>query len=340
MRIIRLNSVSNFLKLEPETLDDLYLLAMIISEGDIVEAQSSRRFRGNETDVGEQKEVTIRIRVERAEIDKNAARLRVSGKIIYGKPEEFVTMNSYHTLNIAARDIIDVHKDEWKEYILKRIKRAVSESKKPRMGIIVMDDEKALIAYVRGYGIDIVSEHYSRLSKRMKEKDYAAKREGYFKEIIGAMENMKVDIIVVAGPGFTKDDLKKYMEDAGKTVEKRLVYVPASDADKSGIREVMVSNAVANVLENDQIRREFELLNVFLAGLRAGTALHGIKAIYENLHKRRLSAILVGDDMINRSDVKELLDEADREGIRIEIFNSDDDAGAQLRNFSGVAAIQ
>ena len=98
MRIIRFNNVSNFLKLEPESIDDLYLLAMIISETDVVEGKSTRRFRPNEGDEGEQKDVTIRVRVERAEIDKNASRLRLSGKITYGHPEEFVVLGSYHTL--------------------------------------------------------------------------------------------------------------------------------------------------------------------------------------------------------------------------------------------------
>ena len=339
MRIIRLNGVTNFLKLEPDNIDDLYLLAMIISRNDVVEAHSTRRFRAHEGDKGEQKDVTIRVNVEKSDIDKNAGMLRVSGKIVYGHPEEYITMGSYHTLNIAARDIIDVHKPEWKDYILKRLKQAVADSKKPRLGVIVLDDEKALVSYIKGYGIEPVSELYSRLSKRMKMKDFEARKEEYFKEVVAAVVNMSVDMVVIAGPGFTKDDIKKYIEDKGIEIKKRLVYAPASDAERSGIREVMQSAAVTKVLENEHVKREFEYVNKLLLEMRAGVASYGTDRLLDSLDRKSISAVLVNDDIINDEKVKQVLDKADKLGIKIEIFNSDDDAGIQLRNFSGIAAV-
>jgi protein pelota len=339
MRVVRFNSVSNFLKLEPESMDDLYLIAMIISTGDVVEAHSKRRFRPSEGDVGEQKDVTLRISVEKTEMDKNAVRLRLSGRIVYGHPEEFVTLGSYHTLNIAAGEIIDIQKQEWKSYILKRIRQAVIDSKKPRLGVIVLDDEKALVSYIKGYGIEPVSELYSRLSKRMKEKDFEKRRVEYFADVIAAAERMAVDMVVIAGPGFTKDDVKKYMEDKGIKVKKRIIYAPASDAERSGIREVMQSPTVTRVLENEHVKREFEYMNKLLLEIRAGVGVYGVERIEESLDKKGAEAVLVNDDVINEDDVKRVLDRADKLGIRIEIFNSDDDAGIQLKNFSGIAII-
>lgn len=339
MRVIRFNSISNSLKLVPESFDDLYLLAMIITTNDSVEGKSTRRFRPSEGDKGEQKDVMIRLNVERTEIDKNSGRLRVSGKITYGKPEEFVAIGSYHTLNIGASDIVDIQKKEWKEYILKRIKQAVAESKKPRLGVIVLDDEKAVVSYIKGYGIDIVSELYSRLSKRMKEKDFEKQREQYFKDVIAAIQNMSVDIVVVAGPGFTKDDIKKYIEVKGIEMPKKLVYTAASDAERSGIREAMQSEAVSKVLENEHVRREFGYLNDFLAGLRSGSSFHGVAKVKEGIDSGRIKTVMVNDSLLNDEKIKELLDYADRNRVKIEIFNSDDDAGIQLKNFSGIAAV-
>ena len=340
MRIIRLNGVTNFLKLEPSNIDDLYLLAMIISKNDVVEGHSTRRFRAHEGDKkGEQKDVTIRVNVERSEIDKNAGMLRVSGKIVYGQPEEYVTMGSYHTLNIAPAEIIDIQKPEWKGYILKRLKQAVIDSKKPRLGVIVLDDEKALVSYIKGYGIEIVSELYSRLSKRMKMKDFEARREEYFKEIIAAASNLSVDIVVLAGPGFTKDDIKKYIEDKDIEIKKKLIYAPASDAERSGIREVMQSATVMKFLENEHVKKEFEYINRLLLEVRAGIAVYGPEKLSNDLSKRNISAVLVNDDIINESRIKDILDKADKLGIKIEIFNAEDDAGIQLKNFLGIAAI-
>ena len=339
MRLIRFNPVSNAVKVEPDSFDDLYLLAMILSSGDMAEGHSYRRFKASEKDVGEQKEITVKILISKVEIDKAAGRLRLMGTIKEGRPAEFVTLGSHHTINVAPGDTIDMFKGEWKEYMLKRLKQAQKESRKPRLGVIVLDDEKALVSYIKGYGIDIVTELYSHLSKRMKEKDYGRQRIQYFNDIIKSVENMSVDMVILAGPGFTKDDLKKYLSDNNIEVKKRLFYVPASDAERSGIREVMRSSAVGDLLENEHVKREFEYLNKFLAELRIGSATYGVENVAKSVGESRPEAVIVNDSVINDPDVREALDLADRRGVKIEIFNSDDDAGMQLKGFKDIAAV-
>ena len=339
MRSVRLNEVSGVLKAEPESFDDLYLLAIVITKGDSVGAKSTRRFRASEGDKGEQKDVFIKLTVEKTEIDKAAGRLRVSGKITSGNPEEFVAIGSYHTLNIGPGDALDIQKGEWKDYILSRIRQAVAESKKPRLGVIVLDDEKALVAYIKGYGIELISELYSRLSKKMKEKDFEKQRLQYFNDVIAAIKNMSVDMVVVAGPGFTREDIKKYMETMDIDTGKRLIYTPASDAERSGIREALQSDAVAKVLENEHVKKEFAYLNEFLASLRAGGKFYGIDGVREGIDNRRIGIVLVNDSALNDEKTKELLDYADKHKIKIEIFNADDDAGIQLKNFKDIAGV-
>ncbi|MGI0141654.1 MAG: hypothetical protein ACREBF_03330, partial [Candidatus Micrarchaeales archaeon] len=272
MHLLKTFEATSTIRLRPDSFDDLYLIERIVAPGDNVESKSTRRFRASESDVGVQKEVIVKISVEKVELDKGASMLRFTGKILWGRPEEFIKLQSYHTINIAVADTIDIQKMEWKDYILKRIKQAVHDSKKPRLGVVAVDDEKATTAYIRGYGIEIITELYSKLSKRMKEKDYGAQREKYFNEIIDAIKNMKVDIVAVAGPGFTKEDIKKYINDKGIKIEKRLLYIPASDAERGGIREAMQSDAITSLLAQEQVKREFELLNKFLAGLKLGSS--------------------------------------------------------------------
>ncbi len=337
MKILGFNQVSNTMRLEPESFDDLYLLAVVISPGDGVEGRSTRRFRSTETDTGEQKDVRVKLDVEKAEIDRSAFRLRITGKIIDGKPLEFVSMGSHHTINVEPRDSISVHKDEWKSYIIGRIKEAVAEAKKPRLGIVAIDEEKASFAYIKGYGIDIVSEHYSRLSKKMNEKEYKKQKELFFDSVISTVGNMPVDAVMIGGPGFTKDDLKKYMDNGRSRIEKRIVYVPASDAERSGIREIMQSESAAKLLQNERVKKEFWYLNMFLSGLVAGKSVYGAEEIESRIGDIRF--VMVNDNVLNNPKVKKALDAADANRVKIEIFNSGDDAGMQLVRFSGIAAI-
>lgn len=339
MRVIRFSDSTNELKLVPDSFDDLYMLARVIGSGDRVTASTYRRFRPSEGDVGEQKEVVIEVEVEKVEIDKNAQKLRVSGKIRSGRPAEFIRLGSYHTINIGTGDSLVIAKEEWKGYILSMIKRAVADSRKPKLGVIAMDDEKASFAYVRGYGIDVITEIHSRLSKKMKEADYDKARSLYFDDIIKKAEGMEVDIIVIAGPGFMKDDLKAYMEVKSIKIGKRLAYTSASDPERSGIREAIQSETVSKLLENEKVKREFDLLNTFLGGLSVGASFHGAEKIREALAEYRVSTILVNDSALNDPEVRDTLDIAYRQKVDIEVFNSDDDAGAQLKNFKNIAAI-
>ncbi len=339
MKVIRFSDATGQLKLVPGSFDDLYLLARIVGGGDKVTASTYRRFRPNEGDVGEQKEVVIELLVEKVEIDKNAQKLRLMGKIISGRPLEYVKLGGYHTTNVGEGDAITIWKGEWKAYVLGMIKQAVADSKKPRLGVVALDDEKATFAYVRGYGIDVVTEVYSRLSKRMKRQDFEKARDAYFDEIIKKSGSMNVDMVVIAGPGFMKDDLKKYIEEKRIDVGKKVAYTRASDAERSGIREAIQSDTVSKLLENEKVKREFELLNLFLAGLNVGASFTSIGKIGEALEQYQVGTILVNDSLLNDADAKSLLDTAYRQKVEIVIFNSDDDAGSQLKNFQGIAAI-
>ena len=339
MHLLKLFESTSTMRLRPDSFDDLYLIERIVAAGDNIESKSYRRFKPSEGDVGEQKEVLVKISVEKVELDKGASKLRFTGKILWGRPEEFIKLQSYHTINVGIGDTLDIQKQQWKDYILKRIKQAVQDSKKPRIGVVALDDEKATPAYIRGYGIEIITELYSKLSKRMKEKDYGIQREKYFLEVIDAIKNMKVDIVAIAGPGFTKDDVKKYINDKGVKIEKRLVYIQASDAERGGIREAMQSDAITQLLAQEQVKKEFELLNKFLMGLKLNGSYFGIDQVKESLESYSAAVVLVNDSVLNDKKIQEVLDIADMQKVKMEIFNSIDDAGAQLANFKNIASL-
>lgn len=339
MKVIRFSDSTGQLKLVPGSFDDLYLLARVIGAGDRVTASTYRRFRPSEGDEGEQKEVVIELDVEKVEVDKNSQKLRLTGKILSGKPVEYVKLSSYHTMNIGEGDSLTIQKEEWKGYVLSIIKKAVADSRKPRLGVVAMDDEKASFAYVRGYGIEIVAEIYSKLSKRMKEKDFEKAENTYFEEVAKKVGGMQVDIVVIAGPGFMKDNLKRYVEAKRIVIDKKIIYTSASDAERSGIREAIQSDSVSRLLENEKVKKEFDLLNLFLSGLNVGSSFTGVERINEALSGYQVGTILVNDSVLNEKRIKETLDTAYRQKVEIEVFNSEDDAGLQLKNFQNIAAV-
>ncbi|MGC8628923.1 MAG: mRNA surveillance protein pelota [Candidatus Micrarchaeia archaeon] len=340
MRILGFNESTNTLRLLPESFDDLYLLARIINENDEVEAESFRRYRPMEGDEGEQKEVVVKIKVEKIEIDKNSERLRLTGTIVSGKPEQYISLGSHHTLNVAQGERIEITKPEWPGYIRDMLRDAVEESKKPRLGIVAIDEDKATIAYVRGYGIEISSEIYSKLSKKMKQQEYEKQRNNFFDEIIKKIRQMPVELVVIAGPGFTKDDLRQYLLVNKIDIGKKLTYAFASDTERSGIREALQSDEASRLMESDKIKKEFQFLDLFLRGLSLGASFTGLENIKQALDNYEIGLLLVNDSVLNDKKIKGLLEQAYRQHVEIKIFNSDDDAGMQLKNFNDIVAVK
>jgi protein pelota len=341
MKIIKFYESVGTLKLRVDTLEDLWTVQRIIFPNDIVKSESERKFKSNETDKGELKKVMITLRVEKTELDKDAVRLRVLGKIVDGKPLEYVKINSYHTINIAPGDVFDVIKSEWHDYVIDVVRNAVSDSKRPRLGIIVLDEEKALPAYLLGYGLEFKNEIYSKLSKRMSPKDFAEQQKKYFDEIIKTVKDMVVDTVVVAGPGFTREDVKAYGESSGaiKKINKKILFENISNSERSGVYELIKSDKFARILEKERIRTEFRLIEEFLTNLSTGKSKYGLENVSIALENMEVNTLFVNDSMLGDLAVQKLLEDAEEGKVKIEVFNSTDEVGMQLHSFKDIACI-
>lgn len=339
MHIVKFYQGEGVMRLKLDTLEDLWTVQRIVLPNDLVKSKSLRKFKANETDVGELKEVVITLRVEKTELDKNALRLRIMGKIVEGKPEQYIRLNSYHTLNIAPSDTLDIIKAEWPDYLVNVVKNAVGDTKKPRLGIIVVDDEKALPAYLLGYGVEFRNEIYSNLSKRMTQKDFQEQQRKFYEAITNAIKGMDVDTVIVAGPGFTKDDVRAYMESKQEKIDKRIIYQQASNTERSGVYEIIRSPEVEGLLRSEHIRSEFAVMEEFLKGLSSGTSKYGIENVAAAIDDYAVGSLIVNDSMLGNQDVQKILAKAESMRIKIDIFNSMDEAGEQLASFKGIASI-
>ncbi len=341
MKILKFYQSENLLKVKVEIFEDLWSLQRVIFSGDAVKSKSVRRFKANESDVGELKDVMVTVVVEKTELDKTAQRLRIMGKIVDGSPLEYIRLGSYHTINVAAGDVIDIIKLKWPDYLLSVVRNAVSESRRPLLGIIAVDDEKALPAYLLAYGIEFRNEIYSNLSKKMSQKDFQEQLNKYFDAIVNEINGMTVDTVIVAGPGFTKDDVQKYMQSKGieKTMNKRLIFESTSNAERSGVYELIKSDKTSGLLEKERIRAEFILMEKFLHNLSIGLHVYGIENVSDAINNYAISMLLVNDGVLGDPQIQKALAEAEQKGIRIEVFNSSDEAGQQLHAFKDIAGI-
>lgn len=339
MRILKFYN-ENTIRVQLDTIEDLWTIQRIIFSDDVVKSKSERRFKPNEGDESERKDVVVTIRVEKTEFDRSASRLRIFGIILDGSPLKYVQLKTHHTLNIPPHHDITITKEEWPEYLINVIKDAVSDTKKPRLGIILIDEEKTLSASLLGYGIKFRNEIYSHCSKRLTQKDFKLQQDEYYRSIAKEISEIGASVIIIGGPGFTKDSVKEYMEkNSSILIDKEIIFENVSNTERSGVYELIRGAKVEHLLKRERIRKEFILMEEFLQGLSIESSGHGISAVKEAVDNQEASIILVNDDRIGDKNIQHILNNAEKMKIRIEVFNSLDEVGQQLHSFNDIVYI-
>lgn len=336
MRILRMDRKTGEAAVVPETLDDLWHLERIAQPGDFAEGKTFRSVKLGDKE--ERKPVFIRIEIEKVEFAKYANRLRLTGKIVQGSPEEFVQRGKYHTLDVGKDEKITLVKKEWKAHHIKRLKDAEKEAKRPKIRIIAMDDEKALTALVMGYGVEFGPEIYSEARKR--DEKFEEKKLGYYAEIMKEIE-MHEERYVVAGPGFEKDNFRKYLERKNPELLKRIVFENVSYAERNGVSELLKKGIVSRLIGEARIEKETELIGKIMLHINKedGLAAYGFSEVEKAAEMGAAETVLVLDELL-RTDkkVEGLAEKAEKTAVVV-VFSSEADPGQELKGLGGVAAL-
>lgn len=336
MRIVHFDRKTGEMKVLPDTLDDLWHLEKVIAPGDEVQSHSLRTYKvGNRE---EKKSVTVRVKAERVEFAKTANRLRVLGPIVWGEPEDYIQLGKYHSIDIEPGERVKIIK-RWKNHEIKRLQEAEKESKKPRIRIMVMDEEKTLTAMLRAFGVEYGPEFYSSGSK--KSENYDKIEMEYFGKIMAEIDRHP-ERFVVAGPGFAKENLKAFISKRKPELLKRITFESVSYAERSGVNELFSNGVIERIMGEERFEKEMKLAEELVVEIHkdSGRAVYGIAETKKAVEAFAVKTLLVLDEYL-RSDkeAEAVVDMADKAKASIVIFSSEGDAGAKLKGFGKIAAL-
>jgi len=337
---VSINQTTGEARLTPESDEDIWHIERVLEPGDVVKSRSLRRFKPSEGESGDKRAVTVELIAEKVEFHEGTGKLRVTGKIRGGNPEEYVQIGSYHTIEIMPGEQLTIQKS-WKKYQLDRLKQAQSESRRPKLAIVVMDDEKATIALVKGYGVRLVCEIENKASKRDSQKVFQQAVNKYYGAIMAKISKYKHRIIV-AGPGFDKDNFKKFVAGEDEELLKRLSFESCSNSEISGIYELMRHGIVSKMAGQERAVRELSLITDFVsaASKEDGLVAYGRKAVNAAVEFGAVENMLVNDELLRADkDIEVLVNKFEEStGLQAHVFNSQEYAGKQLEGFGGIAA--
>ncbi|MHC1631488.1 MAG: mRNA surveillance protein pelota [Methanotrichaceae archaeon] len=342
MRVLKKNlrNDEGEISLVPESIDDLWHLKYLISPGNLVFALTHRKVSASSDKLRpeklERKPVRLGVKVESVEFHTYSNWLRVHG-IIKSGPD----ISSYHTLNLEPGANISIIKKHWRPDELMRIKEAVAESKRPRVVIALIEEGEAAIGVLHRFGMETASEIKMGSGKGMDGKG-GDRRSEFLEECAQELDRVAAGDakIILAGPGFTKEDLKKRIDSSRADLAKRIVIYDASSVGVSGFQEVLRRGAVDKILEESRLALETSLLEDLLKEIATdGKAAYGPEEVKKATDYGAVETLMVLDELARRSNLDSMMRTVVNSRGKIVVFSSEFEPGKRLEALGGIAAL-
>ena len=326
----------NIGKITPESNEDLAILKDIITPGAFVTSKSPRSVKIRRE--GEliraktgRKEVIMKILVEKIELKDN---LRLTGKIVEA-PED--VDKGYHTIEVEPDKFLKVEK-LWKGWEIDRIKAA--ERRSEPVLICVLDENEADFYFLKErykHLFNLVSE---ASGKRFDSKKSEIKRNEYYVKILEELKKRseRVKRIIIAGPGFARDDLQKLIKQRAKELLEKIIIEFTYQAGNLGLQELLKKGLIERITKYSRITEETKAVERLLEQInKNGKAAYGSEKTKEALESGAIELLLVSDVKIR--EYEELLDKADKLRCIIMVISSEHEAGEKLLGLGGIAAL-
>jgi protein pelota len=350
MKILRKDLKHGKMSLRIEVEDDLYYLADIISENDIVVSKTKRRLEidrdTHRADRIDKETLTLGIEVDSVEFDQNVDRLRVTGKIVQG-PEN-VPKADIHTLNLKPGMRLTIQKENWPEADLIKVEDSV-KAIKAKILLVSIEEGLCSLGFLRNYGVQNIGSIRRTIAGKDELKEKAGEMSQFFQEVISALEKDSefADRIIIAGPAFTKENFYKLLKEKKPEIAKKSIVESVSMGGEKGLQEIVKRGIIQRVVKESKIQKEVVALTKFFEEIskESGLASYGFKEVENSMNLGAVETLLVSNSLLRKSKAKKdkaidvLIENIKKMRGTILIVSNEHELGKQLEGMGGVGAL-
>jgi protein pelota len=352
MKILEFDKKQEEITIKVESLNDLWSLYNVIMENDEVSTHTHRRVVLKEGSKGDRKPMRLKLRVESVGFHEFSNRLRIKGTIIEG-PDDFVSFGSYHTFNIELGQVLTIRKEKWLKNELKRLKEASKFESKFNLLIIAIETGLANIDLITNYSHSRIATIKKNIPGKRYEQSYRNKAyEDFFSAVAKIIdENMKsneIDLILLCGPGNTREHLSLYLKEKEKVdYHQKIRTFHASSGTESGINEVLKSKNLLKLKNNVKVLQEAQKIEEIFTLFAKNPDLIaiGFDEIDNASKKNAVKDLFIVDSLIRGASkdqkllIEEILTNVENSRGTIHILSSEHPTGKQIIDLGSLLAI-
>ncbi|MHA1932569.1 MAG: hypothetical protein ACW96X_08535, partial [Promethearchaeota archaeon] len=211
----------------------------------------------------------------------------------------------------------------------------------------------ATIAIITNFSHKRIATIKTHIPGKRYQQTYRNKALNEFYEGIGkvTIENLKayeVDLIILSGPGNSKNHFMEYLKKIlNSSFNIKIELCHASSGTESAIIETLKSKELAKLKENVKILQETAIIENILTqfSLDADLILIGLEEVSEASERGAIKQLLIADIMIRGASkekklkIEEVIANVENSGGEINIMSTENTAGDQLVNLGSILGI-
>lgn len=324
------------LRLVPETPDDLFHLRALIEPGDRVTAWTTRKTPAPGADrarpSAERRVVRITLEAEEAEFHASTHRLRVPGRVV--EPLAEGVSGGRHTLNIGLFDEVEVEK-AWRAHHLARVEEAL-EADRGTLLILTVEEGLAVAGELRAWGVE---ERFTVEMGYGKGPGQGSGREEFFRRVAESLARERAETILVAGPGFAKEDLLAHLRRSHPAIAAKATVATCRSTGPPGFQELLRTGSVDRLVKAHRLAAEAKAVETLLAEVakEGGRGVYGLARVEEAAARGAVDHLLIADPMVRGREA--LLESVERARGKVTILSGDGEPAKRLKGLGGAGAV-
>jgi protein pelota len=342
LKVLGRDREAGSVKVRADSLDDLWHLHELVTPGDVVVALTYRtaEVKGAEERAGkaEKRPMTLAVKVENVEFHAFSNRLRLLGPIVEG-PQD---VGSYHTIVVEPHTELTIRKvGGWRRHHEERLEEAIAATAKPLVTFLAIEDNEAVIAVLRQYGVQRMAEVFGHVSG----KQYGSAKgdeEAFFEEVLMALRDYRPEgaPLLVLGPGFTKERFLSFARSKDAATVKGAAIEGTGQAGMTAIHEALKRGALERVAKDSRVARETAAVErLFEAMATDKPCTYGVEETRRATEVGAVDTLLVVDHKVRDGSADALLDLARSIGAQIHVVSTHHEAGKRFDALGGVGAV-
>lgn len=353
---------SGFVNLIVDSEEDLWALYNIIGVGDAIKTKMNRKIQHETGSKKSSKKICIILTLIIEEIDysQQDSIIRIKGKNL--KENEYVAIGQYQTVDISIDSFFTLYKKFWDEMHLQTLNNSLDVTKTSEIAAIIMEEGVAHLYYISNNQTVLKGKvEISIPKKRSGSTEHDKGKTRFFEKIFNNLlkqinfENIKC--VVIASPGFTKDDFKKYMDEqiddnpkdnaVIKNNINKFLYTHSSSGYKHSLEEILAKPDIKRAIKSTKCINDVEAMEDFnkVLGTDMDKCFFGLKSFEIVYEKNAIDTVIYTDNFLRKLNpqvrknlgpkIIKLRDSA----CKVFQFSSQHTTGEKIDQFGGIVGI-